>query len=84
MSGMWRRWAQRKRLVGVIYLGTAAIALAVAVLLVMVGISLPLTDTASKVTLGAVGAFAALSTVGLIVLAGYAFIDAHRYAKQVS
>lgn len=71
MNGMWRRWAQRKRLVGVAYLGGAAIALAVAFLVWAVGG-------------GWLVGFPILAFALLIVLAGYAFIDAHRYAKQVS
>lgn len=70
MNGMWRRWAQQKRLVGVIYLGGAALALAGAVLLWSIGG-------------GWLVGFAVLAVALLIVLGGYAFIDAHRYAKQV-
>lgn len=33
MSGMWRRWARTRRLIGLSFLGTAAVAFAVAVLL---------------------------------------------------
>lgn len=69
MSGMWRRWARRKRLFGVIYLGGAAVALAGAVLLWSIGG-------------GWLVGFAVLAVALLVVLAGYAFIDAHRFAKQ--
>lgn len=69
MNGMWRRWAQQRRLVGVIYLGATAVAIAVGFLLWATGA-------------GWLVGFAVLAVALLLVLAGYAFIDGHRYAKQ--
>lgn len=37
MSGMWRRWARRRRLVGISFLTLTAISLGVAVLLFFTG-----------------------------------------------
>lgn len=69
MNGMWRRWAQQRRLIGVIYLGATAVAIAAAVLLWVTGG-------------GWLIGFAILAAALLLILAGYAFIDGHRYAKQ--
>ena len=37
MSGMWRRWARVRRLIGLTYLTIAAVALAIAVLVFTLG-----------------------------------------------
>lgn len=41
MTGMWFRWAARRRLAGLAFLGGAAVALAAAVLLLTIGDSMP-------------------------------------------
>lgn len=69
MNPTLRRWAQQRRLVGVIYLGATAVAIAAAVLLWATGG-------------GWLIGFAILAAALLLILAGYAFIDGHRYAKQ--
>lgn len=70
MNGMWRRWAQRRRLVGVIYLGATAVAIAAAFLMWALGAAWS-------------AALVAIVAVALIVLADFAFYDAHRFAKLV-
>lgn len=71
MNGMWQQWAQRRRLLAVVYLGGSAVAFAAAFCLWAIGggwfVGIPL-------VLGA----------AVLVLAGFALYDAHRYAKQVS
>lgn len=68
MSSMWEEWASRRRLVGVVFLGGAAVAIAVAVVLF-------LTSAWAFVTVPAVTALT------LTIHAGFEFIDAHRYAR---
>lgn len=70
MNGMWRRWAQQRRLVGVISLGATAVAIAAAFLMWALGAAWS-------------AALVAIVAVALLVLAGFAFYDAHRFAKLV-
>lgn len=73
MNDMWRRWAQRRRLIGVIYLGAAAIASAVAAFLFITAVDNPVQTTISGMVAGGGGL--------LIILAIHEFIDAHKWAR---
>lgn len=68
MSGMWSRWAARRRLAGLAFLGCAAVAIAAAVLLLTIGDSMP-----ASFLLG-LGASLAISAV-------YQFATAARFAR---
>lgn len=68
MSGMWSRWAQRQRLIGIILLGAAAVAIAVAVLLWLIGA-------------GWTVIFPAILALGFLIVAGEQLAVGHRYAK---
>ena len=68
MSGMWRHWARRRRLVGLTYLTLAAIALAVAVLIWSVGASV-------------MAGLLTLAVVALLVLAVIEFAYARKYSR---
>jgi uncharacterized membrane protein len=65
---MWSRWAARRRLVGLGFLTGAAVAIAAAFLVWVVGG-------------GWLIIFPILVTAALLVLAGYAFVDAAKYAR---
>lgn len=68
MTGMWSRWAARRRLVGLAFLTGAAAAIAIAVLLFTLGHgywSGALTVTATA----------------LLIHAGYEFWDAAKYSR---
>lgn len=73
MNNMWRRWAQRRRLIGVIYLGAAAIASAVAAFMFITAANNPVQTTISEMV--AVGGGL------LIILALHEFADAHKWAR---
>lgn len=73
MSDMWRRWAQRRRLIGVIYLGTAAIGFSVAAFLFITATDHPVQTTIS----GMVAAGGGLA----IILAIHEFIEGHKWAR---
>lgn len=68
MTGMWSRWAARRRLAGLGFLTGAAVAIAIAVLAFTVELA-PI-----------VGALAAFALV-LTVHAGFEFYDAAKYAR---
>lgn len=68
MSRMWRRWARRRRFVGLTYLVLAAAALAVAVLFAVIGATLP------------AGGLAGFS-LALICTAVFEFAQAAKYAR---
>lgn len=68
MTGMWSRWAARRRLVGLGFLTGAAVAIAIAVLVWSAGG-------------GWLTVFPIIATAALLVLAGYAFADAAKYAR---
>lgn len=73
MTDMWRRWAQRRRLIGVIYLGTAAIGFSVAAFLFITATDNPVQTTVS-VAFGIGGGL-------LIILAIHEFIEGHKWAR---
>lgn len=68
MTGMWSRWAARRRLAGLGFLTGAAVAIAVAVIAFTIDLA-PL-----------VGALVAFALV-LVVHAGFEFWDAVKYAR---
>lgn len=69
MTAMWSRWARRKRLLGLAYLTTTALAIAGAVLLWAIGAGLLVLIP------GAIGCVS-------LVLATDAFATANRYARE--
>lgn len=71
MTGMWSRWAARRRLAGLAFLTGAAVAIAVAVLVFTIELA-PL-----------VGGLVAFALV-LIVHALFEFYEAHKYARLAS
>lgn len=73
MNAMWRRWAQRRRLIGVIYLGTAAIGFSVAALLFITAVDNPVQTTISGMVAGGGGL--------LIILAIHEFIEGRKWAR---
>lgn len=73
MSDTWRRWAQRRRLIGVIYLGAAAVGFSVAAFLYITAVDNPVQTTTSGMVAGGGGL--------LIILAIHEFIDAHKWAR---
>ncbi len=68
MTGMWRRWARRRRFVGLGYLTLSAAAIAVAFLMYTVGDSM---------SVGVLAGFA----LALILTAVFEFALAARYAR---
>lgn len=73
MNATLRRWAQRRRLIGVIYLGTAAIASAVAAFVFITAANNPVQATISELV--------AVGGLLLIILAIHEFADAHKWAR---
>ncbi len=71
MSGMWSRWARVRRIVGLSYMGGAAVAIAVAVLLFT--LQEPLTVFLGGALMGA--------ALGLVILAGIEFWWGWKYAR---
>lgn len=68
MTGMWARWARRRRIVGLIYLILTAVATAVAFVLYITG------DTAAC---GVLAGFALALTISAV----FEFVQAARYAR---
>lgn len=68
MTGMWRRLARRRRVVGLTYLTLAAVAMAIAVLMFTIGA-------------GLVSGFLGVITAALVVTAGVEFARAARYER---
>lgn len=73
MTDMWRRWAQRRRLIGVIYLGTAAVVIAIAAFLFITAVENPVQATISE--------FVAIGGLLFIILAIHEFIDGRKWAR---
>lgn len=71
MSDMRKRWAARRRLAGLVFLGGAAVAIAIAVLLFTLG---------HGYWAGAL----AVTAAAFLVHAGFEFFDAYKYARLAS
>lgn len=68
MTGMWEAWARRRRILGLGFLTGAAVAIAVAVLLFLLGHG----DWSGALV---------VTAAALIVHAGFEFFDAHKYTR---
>ena len=71
MTTMWKRWAARRRVLGVSFLGGAAVAIAIAFLLFMLG-------------QGYWSGALLVTATALLIHAGFEFFDARKYARLAS